>query len=86
MASRLEPQNTAHLIGLLLKVDSISVCFSVAGIMDYYSILAYSLINIKVVFFKRLLLNSSRPRIILTAGAIAKSAPMIETTKPVFEI
>jgi len=47
----------AHLI--LLKVDSISVCFSVAGVMDYPSILAYSLINIKVVFFKRLLLNSS---------------------------
>jgi len=38
----------------LLKVDSISVCSSVAGIMDYPSILAYSLINIKVVFFKRL--------------------------------
>jgi len=40
-----------HLI--LLKVDnSISDCFSVA-------ILAYSLINIKVVFLKGLLLNSS---------------------------
>jgi len=30
----------------LLKVDSISVCFSVAGIMDYHSILAYTLIDI----------------------------------------
>jgi len=27
----------------LLKVDSISVCFSVAVIMDYHSILAYSI-------------------------------------------
>jgi len=50
-------RNTARLI--LLKVDSISVCFSVAGIMDYHSVLAYSLINIKVVFLKRLKLNSS---------------------------
>jgi len=47
----------AHLI--LLKVDGISICFSVAGIMDYPSILAYSLINIKVVFLKTMLLNSS---------------------------
>ena len=43
LARRLEPQNTAYLI--LLKVDSISVCFSVAGIMDYLSVLAYSLIS-----------------------------------------